>query len=141
MSRLVLLVEDDDDIRETLAAILGARGFHVVAAPEGRSALQQIRTLGSRPAVILLDLQMPVMDGETFLQEQQTDPLLAHVPVVVITAQLMLPPAFPPNVRAVYTKPIALAEILAAVQSACDAGRTVPTATAAERPGSEPGTE
>jgi CheY-like chemotaxis protein len=120
MSWLVLLVEDDDDIRETLAAILGARGYDVVAAADGRSALQQIRALGSRPAVILLDLQMPVMDGEAFLQEQQHDALLANVPVVVVTAQLMLPPSFPPNVRAVYTKPVALAEILAAVQRACD---------------------
>jgi two-component system, chemotaxis family, chemotaxis protein CheY len=167
MSWLVLLIEDDDDIRETLAAILAARGFHVVAAAEGRSALQQIHAMGSRPAVILLDLQMPVMDGETFLQEQKADALLANVPVLVITAQLLLPPSFPPNVRAVYTKPISLAEILAAIQSACEAGGTAPpalangtgsleavvpgvepppaeppppVAAAADRPGSDPGT-
>ena len=126
MSWRVLLIEDDHDIRETLAAILAARGFEVVAAAHGQSALEQIRDLGSRPAVILLDLQMPVMDGETFLVEQQAEPLLAHVPVLIITAQLQLPASFPPNVRAVYTKPIALAEILAAIQSACEAGTPAP---------------
>lgn len=120
MSAVVLLIEDDDDIRETLAAILEARGFDVVAARHGQDALERIRAGGARPSVILLDLLMPVMDGETFLQVQETDPLLADVPVIIVTAQLRTPAVIPPHVRAVYTKPVRLTDILEAVRLACE---------------------
>src|SRR5687768_5109657 len=116
MSWVLLLVEDDDDIRDTLASILEARGFQVVAARHGRDAIDQIHKRGTRPALVLLDLLMPVMDGETFLSMQVSDPLLAQVPVVVLTAQLRMPEKVPETVRAVFTKPIALNQIIETVR-------------------------
>lgn len=81
----VLVVEDDEDVREALVLLLGDEGVHAVGATDGRDALEKIRA-GFRPAVILLDLMMPVMDGERFLRARRADPQLASIPVVVISA-------------------------------------------------------
>ncbi len=83
--RSVLIVEDEADVRESLAALLEAEGYRVLEADNGESALRQL----SDPAavcLILLDLFMPVMNGWTFRREQMRDPALASIPVVVITA-------------------------------------------------------
>ena len=82
--RLVLVVDDDPDILQTLALCLSSEGYRVVMASNGQEALD---VLGQqRPACILLDLMMPVMDGWTFRSEQMRDPQLARIPVVVISA-------------------------------------------------------
>jgi CheY-like chemotaxis protein len=82
---LVMVVDDDDDIRETLAGLLEDEGYSVVAYPSGQDALDALRR-GIGPRVILLDLMMPVMDGAEFRREQLADPTLADIPVVLITA-------------------------------------------------------
>jgi CheY-like chemotaxis protein len=81
----LLLIEDDDDLREDLAAILGHHGFTVRTAPDGRAALDLLRASATRPSVILLDLMMPTMDGWAFRKAQLADPALADIPVVVLT--------------------------------------------------------
>jgi CheY-like chemotaxis protein len=81
----VLLVEDDDDIRETLAEILLSEGYGVQAARNGREALEVLRR-EPLPGVILLDLRMPVMDGFEFRSHQLRDARLRRVPVLVLTA-------------------------------------------------------
>jgi CheY-like chemotaxis protein len=81
----LLLVDDDFDIRETLAEVLTDEGFEVTAACNGLEALRLLRA-GFRPSVIVLDLMMPVMDGFRFRDEQRTEESLSHIPVVVITA-------------------------------------------------------
>ena len=81
----VMVVDDDAEIRETLVEVLEAKGFHAVAAANGAQALDVLRR-GTRPALILLDLMMPVMDGPTFRAEQRGEPELAAIPVVVISA-------------------------------------------------------
>jgi CheY-like chemotaxis protein len=83
--RTVLIVEDDQDIRDTMAAVLEAQGFEVDVAGNGADALEALRA-GRRPDVILLDLMMPVMDGWQFRAEQQKDPALADIPVVLVSA-------------------------------------------------------
>ena len=138
MSWRVLLVEDDDDIRETLASMLAARGLHVVEACHGRDALDKVHRHGNRPSVVILDLMMPVMDGETFLREQAEDPLLAHVPVIILTAQLWRPEPLPPNVRAVLMKPFDLPALLAVVQQVWDDRPIVPMPTIAKGTGGVP---
>ncbi len=112
MTWRLLLVEDDDDARTALAAMLEARGYGVIAAPNGRDAIERIHYLGIRPSIILLDLNMPVMSGDEFLAAQPEDPLLAHVPVVLQTAQVVPPASLPPTVRAVLAKPVHFPQLL-----------------------------
>lgn len=80
----VLVVDDDALIRDVLSDILEDRGFSVETASNGAEALKKLR--GIRPDVILLDLNMPVMDGREFRQAQRADPALWHIPTVVMTA-------------------------------------------------------
>src|SRR4051812_11197383 len=81
----LLLVEDDKAIRESLGEALRDHGFDVATAANGCEALGLLRST-PRPAAILLDLMMPVMDGWDFRQEQLADSVLRDVPVVVVTA-------------------------------------------------------
>jgi DNA-binding response OmpR family regulator len=82
----VLVVEDDEAIRESLIELLADHGFQAVGAAHGREALAKLDALDPRPAVIVLDLMMPIMDGLSFRQEQLRDPALSDIPVIVISA-------------------------------------------------------
>ena len=81
----VLIVEDDDDLRDMMAQMLTLEGFDAAAVANGREALEYLHS-ASPPNVILLDLMMPVMDGWEFRRQQQADPDLAPVPVIVLSA-------------------------------------------------------
>jgi CheY-like chemotaxis protein len=81
----VLVVEDNDDVREMMAVTLELEGHHVATAINGRDALEKLHT-GERPCVILLDLMMPVMNGWEFRRALELDPVLRDVPVVVVSA-------------------------------------------------------
>jgi CheY-like chemotaxis protein len=81
----VLIVEDDVELREMMAQLLALEGFQARAVSNGREALDYLGG-GGRPHVILLDLMMPVMDGWEFRRQQQSDPTLASVPVIVLSA-------------------------------------------------------
>jgi CheY-like chemotaxis protein len=83
----VLIVDDDVDIRETLAEMLVHKGFDVSTAVNGLDALRTLRDQASaRPSVILLDLMMPVMDGYGFLEHRRRDPAIASIPLAIVTA-------------------------------------------------------
>lgn len=81
----IMIVDDDADIRETVRSILEDEGFEVCDAANGLEALELLRD-GAAPAVILLDLGMPVMNGQEFRAAQRAEPDLAAIPIVVITA-------------------------------------------------------
>jgi CheY-like chemotaxis protein len=82
--RTVLVVDDDVDIRSVVRELLTDEGYQVKTAVNGRDALA---TLASwRPDVILLDLMMPIMDGWTFLTNQQSSRQLRRIPVIVMSA-------------------------------------------------------
>ena len=83
---LVMVVDDDSYAREELAELLREEGYAVVTAANGRDALHALRA-GHRPALILLDLAMPVMDGGSFAAELRKDPTLGAPPVVLMSAQ------------------------------------------------------
>lgn len=84
--RRVLIVEDEADVRESLAVILESEGYRVLEAAHGGEALDRLRTADGSVCLILLDLFMPIMNGWAFRNEQLKDPALAVIPVVVITA-------------------------------------------------------
>lgn len=82
----VLVVDDDPTIRECLAELLASEGFEVQEARNGREALQLQRLATAPPAIVVLDLMMPVMNGWQFLDEQKRRPTVASIPVIVVTA-------------------------------------------------------
>jgi PAS domain S-box-containing protein len=86
MSRSVLVVEDDDAIRDSLIDVLRAEGWTVDHVPDGRQALERLRRGAALPDVILLDLMLPVMNGWEFRIAQRADPTIAAVPVVAMSA-------------------------------------------------------
>jgi CheY-like chemotaxis protein len=81
-----MVVEDDADIRETIAEVLQDDAYRPVVAPDGASALERLRAADPKPCVILLDVMMPVMDGKAFRALQRDDPELKEIPVVVLSA-------------------------------------------------------
>jgi CheY-like chemotaxis protein len=82
-AQVLLLVDDDDDFRESLAEFLILRGYAVQTAENVGAAIHLSRALG--PELILLDLSMPAIDGWDFLCERRKDPQLARIPVIVIS--------------------------------------------------------
>jgi CheY-like chemotaxis protein len=82
----VMVVEDDMDIREALVEILEEQGCEVVAAENGARAMAYLKSATALPCLILLDLMMPVMDGQAFREAQVKDPALADIPIVVVSA-------------------------------------------------------
>lgn len=85
-SHRVLVVEDDADIREALIDALMLNGCEATGAANGALALEHLAKTDPLPCLILLDLMMPVMDGEMFREVQLATPRIAHIPVVVISA-------------------------------------------------------
>ena len=80
----VLVVDDDEDIRIAIEMTLALRGYDVTGAGDGADALDLVRA-GPPPAVILLDLRMPRMNGFEFLHALRGDAALPRIPVVVLT--------------------------------------------------------
>jgi len=81
---VVLVVDDDPDILEALSEILEAEGFEIRRARNGKEALERLEP--DPPQLILLDLMMPVMDGWEFAQRMRQRPSVAHIPIIVLSA-------------------------------------------------------
>ncbi len=81
----ILVVDDDFDIREALADVLEQEGFETAFAADGYEALDYLRD-NPKPCIILLDWMMPRCDGRMFRAAQASDPDLADIPVVLLTA-------------------------------------------------------
>jgi CheY-like chemotaxis protein len=79
----ILIVDDDADIRDLMKTLLELDGYHVKLAADGLDAFKQLQA-GAPPALILLDLMMPRMDGEQFLKEIRVS-RFAKIPVVVMS--------------------------------------------------------
>lgn len=82
-AKVVLVVEDDEDLMHLVSMLLGACGYRVVAAGNGREALERVE--GELPDLILLDMKMPVMGGAEFAWEFRARHA-AKTPIIVVTA-------------------------------------------------------
>jgi CheY-like chemotaxis protein len=82
-SPLLMLIDDDQDIREVVRLFLEIDGYRVTTATDGVDALEQLKTC-ERPSLILLDLMMPRMDGEQFMKTLRSSPF-ADIPVVIMS--------------------------------------------------------
>jgi CheY-like chemotaxis protein len=82
----VLVVDDDAELREVLRVALATNGYAVTTAANGREALNHLRSTADT-CMIVLELELPVMDGMAFCAAQRRDRSLAWVPVVVMSAR------------------------------------------------------
>lgn len=85
--RTIVLVEDNEDNRRIYSAILEHHGFRVVEAADGETALRHVRSV--RPAVVLLDISIPIMDGFAVVRELKKDADTRSIPVVALTAHAL----------------------------------------------------
>lgn len=122
MHGAILLVEDDEDMRESLRLILERRGFEVQTAAHGQEALACIDR-ARPPCLILLDLMMPVMDGWAVCAHLRADPDLARVPVVLLSGVADLGHESADLHATDYlTKPLDLARLHRIVSAYCESG-------------------
>jgi CheY-like chemotaxis protein len=110
----ILLVEDDEDIRDSVSELLELEGYRTVTALNGQDALARLKGRW-RPCLILLDVMMPVMDGHAFLARMREEAPLADIPVVITSASHR-PPA---GASAYVPKPIDVDALLAIVRQHC----------------------
>jgi CheY-like chemotaxis protein len=82
----ILIVDDNDEVRAAIAALLESHGYHVLFARDGREALRVLCGADVTPCLILLDLMMPLLDGWDFHAEQKRNPRLSAIPVLVVSA-------------------------------------------------------
>jgi CheY-like chemotaxis protein len=120
----VLVVDDDPGIRETIANILRDERYVVATAGNGQSALDLMNG-GLRPNAILLDIWMPGLDGLAVMAAMKRDPLLADIPVIVLTAGVVLDPEIHRVAATVLRKPVDLDVLLATVELHAIAARTI----------------
>ena len=83
----VLLVEDNDINRDMLTRRLSRAGLTVITAQDGETALETMRT--AQPGVVLMDMTLPVLDGWEATQQAKTDPTIANIPIIALTAHAM----------------------------------------------------
>ena len=115
----VLVVDDNDDLRDALSCLLEQEGFAVEGADNGVHALEHLRS-GVRPCLILLDLHMPVMDGFEFRSIQREDPTLTSIPVVIYSgAADLASDAEKLDVPNYFQKPLNLDALVALVHRFC----------------------
>lgn len=114
------MIEDDEDTRTAIVEVLLLEKIRAVGARDGAAAIDHFHD-GLRPSVILLDLGLPLLSGEQFLKARRLDPVLAKVPVLVITGREVQPGDFEGmNVKEVLRKPFDPWKIVEAVRPLCE---------------------
>jgi two-component system cell cycle response regulator DivK len=84
MTKRILVVEDQEDNRRILRDLLGAAGYEISEAHDGAQALPAALT--SRPDLILMDIQLPLVDGYEATRRIKADPALKSIPIIVVTS-------------------------------------------------------
>jgi len=120
MGLTVMVVDDEADVRLIARVVLGAAEFDVMEVDSAKAAMVELDA-GRTPDVILLDVRMPELDGWGMLRQLRADPNVAHIPVVVFTADMSARSEAPLELResdVLITKPFQADDLLHAVQSA-----------------------
>lgn len=119
--RRLLLIDDDEDLRDSMTDALQGAGFEVASAANGQEALERLST-GELPDVILLDLLMPVMNGWQFCEERKRNPKLAGIPIIAMSAAVSKDPWSPYylEVDDFVAKPVELDDLVGKLASFTD---------------------
>lgn len=111
----VLVIEDEEDLRELMREALEMRGYSVITAQEGGEALRMLENNGP-PCVILLDLLMPGMNGWDFFEQVRQHPEFGSVPVIVHSSSSSRAPA---GAARTLQKPLAFERLLSVIGEFC----------------------
>ena len=115
MSKCILIIDDDRVSVEMTYRVLQGKGYDVMAAQDGLEALELLNK--KIPDLILLDVQMPRLDGYGFIKQTKTNPLLAKIPVIVLSAMGKTEPLFKRyGVKAYLVKPLNTDDLLNKIQ-------------------------
>lgn len=122
--QLILLVEDNEVNRDMLVRRLERAGHRVSTAGDGEAALQNMRAL--QPAVVLMDMNLPVKDGWSACEEAAGDASIKHIPIIALTAHAMAEDkhrALEAGCSDYATKPVNFPELLEKIATCLDASR------------------
>lgn len=120
----ILLVEDHQEIWDFLSRRLKRRGFEVIVAQDGQEGLDQMRA--KRPDLLLLDMNLPVMDGWTVAQTLKADDATKHIPIIALTAHAMSgdrEKALNAGCDDYHAKPVDFSQLLNQIEAALTARR------------------
>lgn len=116
----ILVIDDDKEIRESLADVLSDEGYTVVLAENGQEGLDFLTTTDHLPSLVFLDLMMPVLDGQEFRKRQMRNPDLSNIPTILFSANGQLDKrALDIGMTDFLKKPIDLDELLAVAAKYC----------------------
>jgi len=120
---LIVVAEDDDDIREIMGRVLRRAQHTVVETPDGAAALAAVRE--NRPDLVVSDIDMPVMNGVELSLAIRADPALAALPVIFVSGSLVPDDPRPAEaqVTAVVYKPFRPQELVGCIEKVLDGGR------------------
>ncbi|WP_248357553.1 response regulator [Anaeromyxobacter oryzae] len=122
----ILIVEDDELVRDALTDVLERAGYGVLASSSCDDALAYLLR-ATPPALVLLDIMMPGMPADRFRRLLEQEPVLADLPLVVMTAKALPPGYAYPWARATLLKPVHAGALLEAVRTHAGESRTSPS--------------
>lgn len=127
LEKTVLVIDDDTAIRNMLRMVLEHSGYHVVIARDGEDGLDILRAMARTPDLILLDLNMPIMTGWEFRRAQKRDNRIAHVPVVVFSADRSITEMpFAIDALSCFQKPLDFHKLLDWIEQTLGSGNLTP---------------
>jgi CheY-like chemotaxis protein len=116
MPKCILTVDDDPVVQELVQRTLRKNGYETISATNGEDALELLKN--NKPDLILLDVQMPKMDGYAFIIDKSKVPELEKIPIIVLTSFKETEPLFKRHgVKAYLLKPIDINEMLGKIQA------------------------
>ena len=117
MSKLILVVEDQEDNRRIMRDLLTSVGYEVIEAVTGEEGVAAAET--HRPDLILMDIQLPGLDGYEATRQIKANPDLEHIPIIVVTSYALSGDdvkAFESGCNAYVSKPFSPRELLAKIR-------------------------
>ena len=114
-NRSIMIIEDEEDIREILKEFFEGEGYEVRTAVHGKDAFRILEEKG-KPNMILVDLMMPVMSGEEFIEKKKLHPIFADIPTVIMSADHRTKAkAAALNIKWAISKPLELTSLISIV--------------------------